>query len=147
MIEFTDVSKEYTGGWKALDGASFRLDRGEFTLLTGPSGAGKSTILRMIYMDEKPDSGLVTVSAGPGFDYRSDRRLSTAKVQALRRRLGIVFQDFKLLFAPDVIGLPYWTPCAHSQNWFVGRRTMRASMEIDCHDRVLRSQGRHCYIV
>ncbi len=97
MIEFADVSKEYTGGWKALDGVSFRLDRGEFVLLTGPSGAGKSTILRMVYMDEKPDSGLVTVSAGPGFDYRSDRKLSTAKVQALRRRLGIVFQDFKLL--------------------------------------------------
>jgi cell division transport system ATP-binding protein len=99
MITFDHVTKVYPGGWQALDDASFRVDPGEFVLLTGPSGAGKSTILRLIYRDDTPDSGEITVSFGPGEEYRSGKKTSRGRVQKLRRKLGIVFQDFKLL--PD----------------------------------------------
>jgi cell division transport system ATP-binding protein len=97
MITFENVTKVYSGGWQALDRASFRIDPGEFVLLTGPSGAGKSTVLRLIYMDERPDSGHVTVSFGPKEEYHSGKAISRGRVQKLRRKLGIVFQDFKLL--------------------------------------------------
>lgn len=99
MITFENVTKVYPGGWQALVRASFRIDPGEFVLLTGPSGAGKSTVMRLIYMDERPDSGDVAVSFGPREEYHSGKRISRGKVQKLRRKLGIVFQDFKLL--PD----------------------------------------------
>jgi cell division transport system ATP-binding protein len=99
MISFENVTKIYPGGWQALENASFSVDPGEFVLLTGPSGAGKSTILKLIYMDDAPDSGTITVSFGPGEEYHSGKRISRGRVQKLRRKLGIVFQDFKLL--PD----------------------------------------------
>ena len=76
----------------------FRLDRGEFVFLTGPSGAGKTTVLKLIYMDERPDVGEVLISFNKDLAYRS-AETPLSKIQLLRRRLGIVFQDFKLL--PD----------------------------------------------
>ncbi|HKP97939.1 MAG TPA: cell division ATP-binding protein FtsE [Fibrobacteria bacterium] len=98
MISFIHVSKKYEKDWKALQDVHFRLDRGEFVFLTGPSGAGKTTILKLIYMDERPDIGEVLISFNKDLAYRS-AETSLAKIQLLRRRLGIVFQDFKLL--PD----------------------------------------------
>ena len=98
MISFIHVSKRYEKDWTALKDVHFRLDRGEFVFLTGPSGAGKTTILKLIYMDEKPDIGEVLISFNKDLAYRS-AETSPSKIQLLRRRLGIVFQDFKLL--PD----------------------------------------------
>ena len=98
MISFIHVSKSYEKDWKALVDVHFRLDRGEFVFLTGPSGAGKTTVLKLIYMDEKPDVGEVLISFNKDLAYRSTET-SMSKIQLLRRRLGIVFQDFKLL--PD----------------------------------------------
>ncbi len=98
MISFIHVSKKYEKDWKALQDVHFRLDRGEFVFLTGPSGAGKTTILKLIYMDERPDIGEVLISFNKDLAYRS-AETSLSKIQLLRRRLGIVFQDFKLL--PD----------------------------------------------
>ncbi|MEO7427152.1 MAG: cell division ATP-binding protein FtsE [Fibrobacteria bacterium] len=98
MISFIHVSKKYEKDWKALQDVHFRLDRGEFVFLTGPSGAGKTTILKLIYMDERPDIGEVLISFNKDLAYRSTET-SLSKIQLLRRRLGIVFQDFKLL--PD----------------------------------------------
>lgn len=98
MISFIHVSKSYEKDWKALADVHFRLDRGEFVFLTGPSGAGKTTVLKLIYMDEKPDVGEVLISFNKDLAYRSTET-SMSKIQLLRRRLGIVFQDFKLL--PD----------------------------------------------
>ncbi len=98
MISFIHVSKSYEKDWKALTDVHFRLDRGEFVFLTGPSGAGKTTVLKLIYMDEKPDVGEVLISFNKDLAYRSTET-SMSKIQLLRRRLGIVFQDFKLL--PD----------------------------------------------
>lgn len=98
MISFIHVSKKYEKDWTALKDVHFRLDRGEFVFLTGPSGAGKTTVLKLIYMDEKPDIGEVLISFNKDLAYRS-AETSMSKIQLLRRRLGIVFQDFKLL--PD----------------------------------------------
>lgn len=90
MIRFVNVSKRY-GGVEALRNVSFDIEMGEFVFLVGPSGAGKSTILKLIYHEELPTEGTVYLS-------RIDvSKLKSNQVPRLRRRMGIVFQDFKLL--------------------------------------------------
>jgi cell division transport system ATP-binding protein len=92
MIRFHKVSKQYpTGAGAALQEITFHVGRGEFVFLTGHSGAGKSTVLKLMYAEERPSSGDVRVS---GF---AIPRLRRDEVPRLRRRLGIVFQDFRLL--------------------------------------------------
>ena len=91
MIEFRNVSKTYQHSWPALKEVSFTIERGEFVFIIGPSGSGKSTILRMILMDEFPDEGTVRVA-----EHFSDR-VRRAEIPRLRRKLGVIFQDFKLL--------------------------------------------------
>ena len=94
----------------ALDTVSFEIDKGEFVFLIGPSGSGKTTVLRLLLREEVADSGVVTV------DGRSLNRMPKRRVPALRRRIGCVFQDFRLLpkrnvfenvaFALEVINKP-----------------------------------------
>ncbi len=91
MIKFSSVSKEYPRSGPALRDVSFHIRKGEFVFLTGHSGAGKSTILRLIQMAEKPTAGEVRVS---GF---TSGRIRQREIPQLRRRLGVVFQDFRLL--------------------------------------------------
>ncbi len=91
MIRFDRVTKTYPRSGTALRNVTFRVAKGEFVFLTGPSGAGKSTILKLLYLDERPTSGHVRVS---GYNSRDIKRREVSK---LRRRLGIVFQDFRLL--------------------------------------------------
>ena len=92
MIRFSKVVKRYpTGTDAALDDVSFHIGRGEFVFLTGHSGAGKTTILKLMFAEERPTSGEVRVS---GFGIGTLKR---DEVSRLRRRLGIVFQDFRLL--------------------------------------------------
>ena len=92
MIRFTKVAKRYpTGTAPALEDVTFHVARGEFVFLTGHSGAGKSTLLKLMYGDVQPTSGDVRVS---GFHIGALKR---DEVPRLRRRLGIVFQDFGLL--------------------------------------------------
>ena len=93
MIRFVDVVKEYPRSGVALAGVSFHLAKGEFAFLTGPSGAGKSTILKLAYLEEWPTRGEVRVSGFNSADMRPK------DVPYLRRRLGVVFQNFRLL--PD----------------------------------------------
>jgi cell division transport system ATP-binding protein len=110
LVRFLNVAKEYPRGGVALTHASFQLHKGEFAFLTGPSGSGKSTILKLIYMEERPTAGDVLVSGV------SARDASRKEVSMVRRRLGIVFQDFRLLedrtaeeniaFALEVTGTP-----------------------------------------
>ena len=90
MIALDEITKSYNGR-PALRGVTIRVDRGEFVYLTGPSGAGKSTFLRLLYRAELPDSGAIQVN---GADLTTMRRREVAE---FRRRLGVVFQDFKLL--------------------------------------------------
>ena len=91
MIKLTNVFKTYAKGGLALKDITFHIAKGEFAFLTGHSGAGKSTVLKLIYADEQPTDGEVRVSGYVVTD------LSPRDVPHLRRRLGIVFQDFRLL--------------------------------------------------
>jgi cell division transport system ATP-binding protein len=91
MISFYGVTKVYPTGTVALDDATFRIAKNEFVFLVGPSGAGKSTVLKMIYMEQLPTEGRVVVGK-----VASDQ-IRPRQVPALRRHLGVVFQDFRLL--------------------------------------------------
>jgi cell division transport system ATP-binding protein len=97
VIEATRLSKTYTRGVYALRDLSLRIDKGDFVFLTGPSGAGKSTLLRMLLRQDVPTDGELTV------DGRNLATLNRRQVQAYRRSLGFVFQDFKLLPAKTVL--------------------------------------------
>ncbi len=91
MIKFLRVYKAFPSGSLALRDVSFHVAKGEFVFLTGHSGAGKSTVLRLIYAEHLPTQGEVRIS---GFN---TAKLNRREVSQLRRRLGIVFQDFRLL--------------------------------------------------
>jgi cell division transport system ATP-binding protein len=91
MIQFEGVTKRYPRTGAALADVSFHLRKGEFAFLTGPSGAGKTTVLQLVHMHTLPDEGRVRVSR---FSSDSMRRKD---VPQLRRRVGYVFQDFRLL--------------------------------------------------
>jgi cell division transport system ATP-binding protein len=91
VICFERVSKLFADAQPALSDVTLNIDAGEFVMITGPSGAGKTTLLQMIYREQLPTSGRVAV------DGRDVRTLSWREVPLLRRRIGIVFQDFRLL--------------------------------------------------
>ena len=91
MIQFTDVSKSYTEGNTALNGVSLQIEDGEFVFLVGPSGSGKSTIMKVITGELKPTSGAVHVN---GY---SLERIRKRDIPYMRRTLGVVFQDFRLI--------------------------------------------------
>ena len=91
MIRFSSVSKTYPNGVQGLQDVSFHIPKGQFVFLTGHSGAGKSSILSLIIGEQKPSSGEVKVSGFPV------GKLAPNDVPRLRRKLGIVFQDFRLL--------------------------------------------------
>ena len=91
MIEFTDVVKSYSEGNYALNGVNMLIEDGEFCFLVGPSGSGKSTIIKMITGELKPTSGTVHVN---GY---SLERIRKREVPYLRRTVGVVFQDFRLI--------------------------------------------------
>jgi cell division transport system ATP-binding protein len=92
LISFSAVSKRYPGGQDALRGVSFSLEAGELAFVTGHSGAGKSTLLKLIPAIERPTSGSVVVNG------QNVGALKRAAVPYLRRNLGLVFQDHKLLY-------------------------------------------------
>ena len=91
MIEFVDVVKSYSEGNFALNGVNMQIEDGEFCFLVGPSGSGKSTIIKMITGELKPTSGTVHVN---GY---SLERIRKREVPFLRRTVGVVFQDFRLI--------------------------------------------------
>ena len=110
MIETHALGKAYGRGLYALRDLTLKVDRGEFVFLTGPSGAGKSTLLRLLLLQERPTEGVAIVNG------RNLVRMSSREVQAYRRSVGFVFQDFKLVpnktvfenvsFALRVLGTP-----------------------------------------
>jgi len=91
MIRLYSVTKRYAGGVTALDGIDLEVARGEFVFLTGPSGAGKTSLLRLLLRQELPSDGQILVNG------RNVGALPASKVPDLRRYIGVVFQDFKLI--------------------------------------------------
>ncbi len=110
MIEAHHLTKDYRTGTHALKDVSFSVEKGEFVFLTGPSGAGKSTLLRLLLRADIPSSGDLVVNG------RNLARLNAPQVQAYRRSVGFVFQDFKLIprktvldnivLVPRLMGVP-----------------------------------------
>ncbi|MBR4109682.1 MAG: cell division ATP-binding protein FtsE [Oscillospiraceae bacterium] len=96
MIEFTNVVKSYSVGTHALRGVSMQIEDGEFAFLVGPSGSGKSTIIKLITGELKPTSGMVHVN---GY---SLERIRKREIPYLRRTVGVVFQDFRLIESKTV---------------------------------------------
>ena len=110
MIELTNVHKTYDNGTKALNGITTKIDDGEFVFLVGPSGSGKSTIIKLLTAELRPTEGSAMVN---GF---AIEKIKNRQVPYLRRTLGVIFQDFRLIenktvyenvaFAMRVIGAP-----------------------------------------
>ena len=97
MIHFSQVIKRYAGGYEALKNISFEIEDGEMVLLSGHSGAGKSTLLNLIAGIERPTSGTVLVNG------QNVGALNRAAIPYLRRNIGLIFQDHKLLFDRSVM--------------------------------------------
>ena len=91
MIRIEGLSKVYAGGHVALDRVSLSVERGEFVFVTGPSGAGKTTLLRLMLRQERPSEGSIVI------DGRDVGTIAASRVPGLRRSIGVVFQDFKLI--------------------------------------------------
>ncbi len=93
MIQIANVSKSYTRDAPALTGITLQIGKGEFVFLTGASGAGKSTLLKLLFGAEKPTEGQILING------RNLSRMRASHIPQIRRKIGVVFQDFKLL--PD----------------------------------------------
>jgi cell division transport system ATP-binding protein len=97
MISFSQVCKRYRGGHEALKDLSFTVEQGEMAFITGPTGAGKSTLLKLVAAIERPSSGSVVVSG------QNVGKLRRGAIPFLRRNLGLIFQDHKLLYDRSVL--------------------------------------------
>jgi cell division transport system ATP-binding protein len=103
MIQFFHIHKRYGVGPPVLSDASLKIEKGEFVFLVGESGAGKSTLLKLILCEEQADRGQIL------FDGRNISRLKEGDIPALRRKVGFIFQDFRLIARQTVyenVGLP-----------------------------------------
>lgn len=123
MIRFDRVSKRYPGGHQALSDLSFEIEAGEMVFLTGHSGAGKSTLLKLLAIIERPSYGQVFMGG------RNLNQVKGRAIAALRRRMGVVFQDHRLLFDRNVydnVALPLMI-AGHSSAE-IGRR-VRAALD------------------
>ena len=96
MIDFIDVKKTYKSGVEALKGVNFTIDDGEFVFIIGKSGSGKSTLLKCITCEETPTEGKVTI------DDFCISTMSRALVPVLRRQIGMIYQDFRLIESKTV---------------------------------------------
>ena len=91
MIEFKNVCKTYSTGTEAVNNSSFKIEKGEFVFLVGASGSGKSTLIKLILKEEEPTSGNIIING------KDTTFLKPKRVPYLRRSMGVVFQDFRLL--------------------------------------------------
>lgn len=123
MIRFENVYKRYPSGGEALSGVSFNIEPGEMVFLTGPSGAGKSTLLKLVAIIERPTRGTVLVNN------KNTSKITRRRIPKFRQRIGIVFQDHKLLYDRTVfdnVALPLIIAGASRRE--IGRR-VRASLD------------------
>ena len=97
MIDLKNVSKTYSNGVEALNDVNIHIDKGEFVFIVGSSGSGKSTLIRLLLRELKPTSGEITING------KKTSKMRKRKLPLLRRDIGVVFQDFKLLENRDVL--------------------------------------------
>ena len=124
MIRFEHVAKRYPGGVQALSDVNFELGRGEMAFLTGHSGAGKSTLLRLIAVLERPSRGQVL------FDGKNIGRVSSRQIPKLRRKVGVIFQDHKLLTDRKVLDNVALPLLIAGFSWREIRRRVRAALDL-----------------
>jgi cell division transport system ATP-binding protein len=124
MIRFEHVAKRYPGGVQALSDVNFELRRGEMAFLTGHSGAGKSTLLRLIAVLERPSRGQVL------FDGKNIGRVSNRQIPGLRRKVGVIFQDHKLLTDRKVLDNVALPLLIAGFSWSEIRRRVRAALDL-----------------
>jgi cell division transport system ATP-binding protein len=130
MIRFDRASKRYPNGREALSGATFEIREGEMVFLTGRSGAGKSTVLKLIALLERPTRGLVMVNGC------NTSALSSRRIPAFRRQLGVVFQDHRLLTERSIfdnVALPLHA--AHAPLKEIDKRVRAALDQVGLLDR------------
>lgn len=119
MIELQDVYKKYPNGVSAINGIDVKINQGEFVYVVGPSGAGKSTFIKMMYREEVPTSGIITMN---GVNLA---KIKNKKVPVFRRNLGVVFQDFKLLPSISVYeNVAFALEVIEAQPKFIKKRVM-----------------------
>ena len=124
MIVFEHVAKRYPGGVQALSDVNFEMAAGDMAFLTGHSGAGKSTLLRLIALLERPSRGQVL------FDGRNIGRLSQRQIPRLRRRIGVIFQDHKLLTDRRVLDNVALPLLIAGLPWSEIRKRVRAALDL-----------------
>jgi cell division transport system ATP-binding protein len=130
VIRFENVHKRYPSGREALSGVTFMLDKGEMAFLTGPSGAGKSTLLKLIALIERPTRGTVLVNN------QNTARVPRRRIPYFRQRIGVVFQDHKLLYDRSVfdnVALPLMIAGMKPRE--IGRRARAALDQVGLLDR------------
>jgi len=124
MIEFRNVSVDLNNRF-GLQNINMKINRHEFVVLTGPSGAGKSTLLRLMYMDLFPDKGIVIMNG-----YRSDT-IKLRQIPYLRRSVGMIFQDYKLLHDRTVVeNVAFALQVTNSSTSFIKRMTMKVLADV-----------------
>ncbi len=132
MISFHHVTKTFhhDSPIKALDDVSFSMDKGDFYFVLGPSGAGKTTLMRILYRDLKPSRGQVII------DGKNIGKLSEREIPSLRRRVGVVFQDFKLLNDRSVFENVAISLLVQGEDKYeINRRVMRALDQVELTDK------------
>lgn len=126
MIKFENVSKDYSKRVSALNDVSFEIDKGEFVFLIGPSGAGKTTIVKLILKEENPTSGQIFID-GKDVTYLRRRRISK-----LRQKIGVVYQDFRLLDKKNVFDNIKFALEIHGYSKsYINRRVKRVMEDMD----------------
>ena len=133
MIQLYNVSKKYSGDSVAVKDMTLQIGKGEFVYITGASGAGKTTLLRMLYAAEKPTKGQILV------DHQNISRIRSRQIPFLRRKIGVVFQDFKLLQSRTVYeNVAFALEAQGKKRYEVSKKVYQALKEVGLEHRLQR---------
>jgi cell division transport system ATP-binding protein len=133
MIQLYNVTKKYSGDSAAVKDVTLQIDKGDFIYITGASGAGKTTLLRMLYAAEKPTRGQILV------DGQNISRIRSRQIPYLRRKIGVVFQDFKLLQSRSVYeNVAFALEAQGKKRYEVSKKVYQALKEVGLEHRLKR---------
>ncbi len=133
MIQLFNVTKKYGGDSAAVKDITLKIDKGEFIYVTGASGAGKTTLLRMLYAAEKPTKGQILIEG------QNVTRFQSRQIAFLRRKIGVVFQDFKLLQSRTVYeNVAFALEAQGKKRYEVSKKVYQALKEVGLEHRLQR---------